>query len=299
MNTIETKIKPTARRITAAHAAELQALFAASPSPVICDRSAGNVLMWESELDTELVTVDGHVAVAEHCGRNLCFSPAAGAPDAVPTVRALLDAYGTPLRLCPIGEDEKAPLEAAFGDRIRFGANDGAADYIYNAADLRQFRGKSYHTQKNHVNAFLREHPNYRFEPLTAESEAALAAFFDAYTAADDDDSASAKEEIAACRRILPLLGVLPLDTRLLTDGGRILGFTVMEKIGDTLMIHIEKGLPAVRGVYPMLVTLEANAYPDVRFVNREEDDGNEGLRRSKQSYHPVRLLQKYYAEIV
>lgn len=299
MNTIETKIKPTARRITAAHAAELQALFAASPSPVICDRSAGNVLMWESELDTELVTVDGHVAVAEHCGRNLCFSPAAGAPDAVPTVRALLDAYGTPLRLCPISENEKAPLEAAFGDRIRFDANDGAADYIYNAADLRQFRGKSYHTQKNHVNAFLREHPDYRFEPLTAESEAALAAFFDAYTAADDDDSASAKEEIAACRRILPLLGVLPLDTRLLTDGGRILGFTVMEKIGDTLMIHIEKGLPAVRGIYPMLVTLEANAYPDVRFVNREEDDGNEGLRRSKQSYHPVRLLQKYYAEIV
>ena len=249
--------------------------------------------------DTELVTVDGHVAVAEHCGRNLCFSPAAGAPDAVPTVRALLDAYGTPLRLCPISEDEKAPLKAAFGDRIRFDANDGAADYIYNAADLRQFCGKSYHTQKNHVNAFLREHPDYRFEPLTAGSEAALAAFFDAYTAADDDDSASAKEEIAACRRILPLLGVLPLDTRLLTDGGRILGFTVMEKIGDTLMIHIEKGLPAVRGVYPMLVTLEANAYPDVRFVNREEDDGNEGLRRSKQSYHPVRLLQKYYAEIV
>jgi len=40
-------------------------------------------------------------------------------------------------------------------------------------------------------------------------------------------------------------------------------------------------------------------ANPDVRFVNREEDDGNEGLRRSKQSYHPVRLLQKYYAEIV
>lgn len=299
MSMMKTKTEPTVRRITPAHAAELQSLFAASPSPVICDRSAGNVLMWEAALDTELVTADGHVALAEHCGKNLCFSPAAGAADAVPTVRALLDAYGTPLRLCPVGEDEKAPLEAAFGDRIRFGANDGAADYIYDAADLRQFHGKSYHTQKNHVNAFLREHPDYRFEPLTAENAAALAAFFDAYTAADDDDSVSAKEELAACRRILPLLGRLPLDTRLLTDGGRILGFSVMEKIGDTLMIHIEKGLPAVRGIYPMLVTLEANAYPDVRFVNREEDDGNEGLRRSKQSYHPVRLLQKYYAEIV
>lgn len=299
MSTLETKIKIETVRITPAHANLLQTLFSASPAPVICDRSAGNVLMWESELDTELVTVDGHAAVAEHCGKNLCFSSAAGAADAVETVRALLAAYGTPLCLCPIGADEKPLLLAAFGDRIRFGANDGAADYIYDAADLRVFRGKKYHTQKNHVNAFLREHPDYRFEPLTAENAPALAAFFDAYTAADDDDSASAKEEIAACRRILPLLGSLPLDTRLLTDGGRILGFTVMERIGDTLMIHIEKGLPAVRGIYPMLVTLEANAYPDVRFVNREEDDGNAGLRQSKLSYHPVRLLQKYYAEIV
>ena len=143
MSTIETKVKIERTRITPAHAAELQSLFTASPSPVICDRSAGNVLMWEAALDTELVTADGHVALAEHCGKNLCFSPAAGAADAVPTVRALLDAYGTPLRLCPVGEDEKAPLEAAFGDRIRFGANDGAADYIYDAADLRQFHGKS------------------------------------------------------------------------------------------------------------------------------------------------------------
>lgn len=299
MNESNLQTHPLTEPITAAHAARLQALFAAAPAPAICDRSIGNVLMWADELQTALWTEDSLAAVLEHCGKSVCFSPARGAADAVETVRALLAAYGTPLRLCPVGEDEKAPLEAAFGDRIRFGANDGAADYIYDAADLRDYRGKKYHTQKNHVNAFLREHPSYRFTRLDAADLDTLTAFFNAYAATDEDGSASAAAELAACRRILPLLDKLPLDTRLLWDGAQILGFAVMERIGDTLMIHIEKGLPSVRGVYPMLVTLEANAYPDVRFVNREEDDGNAGLRRSKLSYHPMRLLQKYYAEIV
>ena len=58
---------------------------------------------------------------------------------------------------------------------------------------------------------------------------------------------------------------------------------------------YIEKADINYDGVYQVIVQEFAKMFAgDVKYINREEDCGDEGLRRSKQSYRPVDLLKKY-----
>ena len=61
------------------------------------------------------------------------------------------------------------------------------------------------------------------------------------------------------------------------------------------LKIHIEKANPDIRGIYSAVNKLFLeNEFPDVEYVNREDDLGIEGLRKAKLSYKPLKLVEKY-----
>ena len=65
----------------------------------------------------------------------------------------------------------------------------------------------------------------------------------------------------------------------------------------ETVVIHIEKGSQERdhRGIYSVInkMFLEIE-WADFKYVNREQDIGDEGLRRAKMSYHPEFMIDKY-----
>ncbi|MFX1503807.1 MAG: phosphatidylglycerol lysyltransferase domain-containing protein, partial [Promethearchaeota archaeon] len=62
----------------------------------------------------------------------------------------------------------------------------------------------------------------------------------------------------------------------------------------DTLVIHIEKAHMEYEGAYQAINNLFLkNCCKDVRFVNREQDLGIPGLRRAKESYKPIHMVEK------
>ena len=63
-------------------------------------------------------------------------------------------------------------------------------------------------------------------------------------------------------------------------------------------IIHIEKANPEIRGLYQFINQQFLLAeFPEVKLVNREDDLGQEGLRKAKMSYNPCGFARKYLIE--
>ena len=92
------------------------------------------------------------------------------------------------------------------------------------------------------------------------------------------------------------------MDGLLLSDGERIIAFSMGSRMNrDYYDVGFEKAFPDVNGAYAMInrefSRMIAEKYPEVQFLNREDDMGSEGLRRAKESYQPTVLLEKYVAD--
>ena len=90
----------------------------------------------------------------------------------------------------------------------------------------------------------------------------------------------------------------------LYAEAGYPVAFAMGNRIsGDTFDVNFEKAFADVQGAYPMINREFARHihehHPEIRYLNREDDMGVEGLRKAKESYHPI-FLEKYIArEIV
>lgn len=183
-------------------------------------------------------------------------------------------------------EQRKIPVEVK--------ENRSFSDYIYRSSDLAQLKGKKYHGKRNHIKRFKEN--DWSFEPLTAgRFDECIAFAAGSYNSAADRSFSAAVEQYAI-HAFFENYEYLGLSGGALYSGGELAGFTIGERLnGSTFDVHIEKALGSVRGAYPTLCSEFAKtAEPDFEYINREEDLGLEGLRRSKMSYHPAFLLKKY-----
>ena len=79
------------------------------------------------------------------------------------------------------------------------------------------------------------------------------------------------------------------------TVAGEVRAFAVGERLNrDTVVCHFERADHFMEGL-SQLVNREfcRLLFSDCRYVNREQDLGEPGLRNAKLSYHPVELVRK------
>lgn len=169
-------------------------------------------------------------------------------------------------------------------------------DYIYNAEDFISYPGKKFAGQRNHVNKFSRLYPAHRFVRLTGADAEKIKEFFNKYQARQiSKKSAIAHEEMTGAYALLPYIDDLGLKAGAIEIDGKIAALAIGEVCGDTMQVHVEKALTEFEGIYPAMAQAFAREFcAGLKYINREDDAGDPGLRKSKLQYNPVDRADKY-----
>lgn len=167
-------------------------------------------------------------------------------------------------------------------------------DYLYRAEDLMTFAGRRYSGQRNHINKFRKLYPTAVYRPITREDADKVEAFWEEFHQIFNKEHALAKMELCSAHKLMRQVGKPWVRAGAIELEGKFIAIALAEVCGDTLVCHIEKGLPQYEGVYPTMVQSFAAANAEgLRWINREDDAGDKGLRTSKLQYLPAELGAK------
>jgi RimJ/RimL family protein N-acetyltransferase len=173
------------------------------------------------------------------------------------------------------------------------------SDYLYLAEDFREFAGKKYAGQRNHIRKFYAKYPNAVFREFTEADAEKIAIFRSEFEKTFDKTSYGAKNELERAWQMLRFIGSPFFRCGGFELEGRIISLCISEVCGDTLIDHIEKAFPEYEGIYPAMVQAFAGMFTgDVTYINREDDAGSRGLRTSKLQYQPCAILDKLQVRI-
>lgn len=259
-----------------------------------------NLFIWRKRYALKWSVLDGSVIfLAEPEGEEPYFLQPVGMDDRRETVlKALrwLKAERGAARPSIKRADARLLSEIKDDGRFSFESTREQYDYVYLSEDLVNLGGRRYHSKRNHIARFEASgrHEYFRMGPEHSEAAMELAKKWCAEHRCKDDMNLIGESDAIA--EALSNFDALGLKGGVVIGDGGIEAFTLGELLnGDTAVIHIEKADMHLEGVYPAINRMFCeHEWKSATYVNREQDLGDEGLRKAKMSYHPDHFAEKF-----
>jgi uncharacterized protein len=225
---------------------------------------------------------------------------------------------GSAYFLPPLGGDVAQALKVMFADgHSLYGADDqfvdrylagntvqitdlrDSCDYLYLREDLAILPGSRFHKKKNRINYFTSRH-GYTVTLFSGEHLNGCLNLLDKLVQIFHDDiGSSLRMEMEANYEALRCVEELGLEGIVVIVNDNVAAFSLGEHLNrDTAVCHFEKADPFTEGLYQLVNREFARLlFQECRYLNREQDLGDMGLRSAKLSYHPVELVKKYLVQ--
>jgi hypothetical protein len=266
--------------------------------PVISEFTFTNLFIWRHTYQLKVSRFKNFLCLLSDQEEKSFFFPPVGEGEMMECYRILLqylEGKGSLPQIARVPEavvSQKDWKEEGFVAEL----DRAQSDYIYLTEDLIKLEGRKYHRKRNHIKQFEEKYP-YQYVPLTPEwiSEC-LRLETEWCDLRHCEVIPGLLNESIAIKEAFTHFEALGLKGGAILIDGKVEAFTLGEPLNrDTVVIHIEKANSAYEGLYALInqAFLE-NEWPGYTYVNREQDLGEEGLRKAKESYFPHHMVNKY-----
>lgn len=269
--------------------------FTQNSGQIGCDISFANTFLWREKYNVKICNFNDtyYKAYFRNDTVGYAFPIGSKSPKEMLDV-LLLDAKqrGVKPLIGLLNRTNAEILSHLYPDMFEFREERDDADYIYSRENLALLQGKKYHAKRNHISKFMRNNENWCYKVIDRTN------IEDAYFVAHKwhMQSDTDKFELKAIREALDNFDALELFGGVLYVNNRPVAMTIGSKINDFVCdVNFEKAVE-VDGAYAVINNEFAKAHTEFLQFNREEDLGLEGLRKSKLSYNPDKILMKYTA---
>ena len=266
-----------------------------------CEYSFANNLAWCRLADSQICFFkDFYIVCAFGTEDNIPTfilpSGKGGYREVIEEMKRFSEKNGYPLRLCGVTEKSLEMLNEFYPDAFSAELDRDGSDYIYLRSDLAELKGKKFHQKRNHLAKFKRIESEFSLISEMDYDDCISFIVSDYNSRFDESTNHSAIAEQYAVNTYFNNFEELGLNGGIIRIDGKIAAVTIGERLNsDTFCVHIEKADRSFDGIYTGICNKLVNVCTEgFTYINREEDLGIEGLRKSKLSYHPVFLLNKY-----
>lgn len=270
-----------------------------------CEYSFTNLFLWGRQ---KAAVQDGFLLLLSQFDRKSVYPFPVGQGDLKNALDAIIhdaSARGIPCCLAVMTAEDCNRVEQLYPGKFHFHSDRSSFDYIYAIDDLADLKGRKFQKKRNHLNRFRQEHPEAVIVPLDESTR--VAAFLLAQqwyqSHCEADPNRDYHLEQVALHRAFAFYQQLGMEGVVLMEHGKPLAFAMGSRLDEgTFDIHFEKALDSADGAYAAVnqgfARYLREKYPEVKWLNREDDLGLEGLRKAKLSYCPDHMVEKYWARL-
>ena len=271
-----------------------------------CDSIFGSIFLWSKAYYTEVAKIAGCAVVRYYIqGQQVYSYPMGGTEQnrqqALETILKLAHAKNEKLWLSVFSESQKEEINRFSPGVFEIDGIRDRYDYVYETERLATLKGKKLSAKRNHINRFIEKY-EWSYEKITYANKELCWEMEENWFALRMQEPDAQKRELEAekqaIRTALDHYEELDLTGGILKADGKVAAFTIGERLNqDTMVVHFEKAYPDTQGAFQLINReFAANNCKGIKYINREEDTGDPGLRKAKMSYYPDKFAKKYYA---